>query len=155
MTYTEASTPPGERGTCAALFRRPTAAAFTSWVRQLSRSLGREAGVPSPCGAYGHAWRWVGLPGSEPKQRLNRSGPRWPERKEPAVLRVDRGWILPCAAKFVPCVCRERSAFPGDAYTSVKRNFMYTARYLVPLPLPTALSNGIATICTQVKEGRL
>ncbi|GAB1302025.1 Breast cancer metastasis-suppressor 1 homolog [Apodemus speciosus] len=49
MTHTEASTPPGERGTCAALSGRPTAAAFTSWVRQLSGSLGREAGVPSPC----------------------------------------------------------------------------------------------------------
>lgn len=76
MTHTEASTPPGERGTCAALSGTPTAAAFTSWVRQLSRSLGREAGGPSPCGAYGHAWRWVGLPGSEPKYRLNWPGSR-------------------------------------------------------------------------------
>lgn len=72
MTHTEASTPPGERGTCAAPHPRPTAAVFTARVGQPLGSLGRAAGGSSPCGAYGHAWCWVRLPASEPKQRLNR-----------------------------------------------------------------------------------
>ena len=150
MTHTEASTPPGERESCAALFRRSTAVAFTPWVGQLSGSPGREAGGPSVCGAYSHARRWVGLSGSELKQRLNRPDSR-------AGLRGARG--SEGGSRWDSSLRRSLSSVSvgrGLLSLEVCCGGAYTPRvYRVPLPLPTTLSNGISPICTWVKEGRL